>query len=192
MKKLLFLLFTSLLLNFTYAQQTINMCDDEKRTFTYTTFSSEPGTYYWYIDGQSVSNTSSSITINWNLYEIGYHNIEVQFEGIFGCNIQSQLFSVETKECENSYMYAPNAFTPDGDVHNNEWKPIGWNWKEIHYTIFNRWGEIIFESYDGNVGWNGKYAGTYDCQDGVYVYKLIWVDAQDRTQITHGHITLLR
>jgi gliding motility-associated-like protein len=192
MKKLLFLLFASLLLNFTYAQQTVNMCDDEKRTFTYTTFSSEPGTYYWYIDGQAVSNTSSSITMVWDLYPLGLHTIEVWFEGIFGCSAEPVTFTVNTIQCTNSYMYAPNAFTPDGDPYNNAWLPIGYNWKEMHYTIFNRWGEIIFESYDGNVGWNGKYGGTYDCQDGVYVYKLIWIDAQDRTQITHGHITLLR
>ncbi len=191
MKKLALLLLFALTVLSGYSQQIVNMCDDEKRIFTYTTSSSESGVYFWYINGSLHSSTTASITIDWDLYPLGSYTIDAWFVSESGCSSDPVTFNVNTIQCENSYMYAPNTFTPDGDSFNSEWKPIGWNWKEIHYIIFNRWGEIIFESYDGNVGWDGTYAGRL-CQDGVYVYRLKWTDILDKKYDIHGHINLLR
>jgi gliding motility-associated-like protein len=190
MKKLLlytFLLFTLSL----FSQQSITICEENQTIFTYSTGTDQIGNYYWYINGVEQTTNNSSIEINWQNYPFGIYTLEVWFESQFGCNALPVIYTVTTNECNNSTMYTPNAFTPDGDQHNNVWLPIGYNWKEIHYIIFNRWGEVIFESYNGNVGWDGKYTGR-DCQEGVYIYKLSWIDKKDVRYIKYGHITLLR
>ena len=57
--------------------------------------------------------------------------------------------------------------------------------------IFNRWGELIFESFDINIGWDGYYRNKI-CQQDVYVYKvnITWTDGSKT--IEAGDITLFR
>lgn len=191
MKKLLLSICLLFSLGNLFSQQNIIICEENQTTFTYNTGTNQVGNYYWYIDGVEQSSNNSSIIINWENFQFGIHTIEVWFESQFGCESLPVIYTVTTNECNNSTLYVPNAFTPDGDSYNNTWKPSGYKWKEIHYTIFNRWGEVIFESYNGNIGWDGTYAGI-PCQDGVYVYKLEWVDNTDYKKTIYGHITLIR
>jgi gliding motility-associated-like protein len=130
------------------------------------------------------------LTINWEDYILGLHEIEVSFESEFGCEAEAIVYAVTTVECDNSTLYTPNSFTP-GRKENNVWMPLGYNWKSIHCMVFNRWGDMIFETYDGNKGWDGTHNG-YPCQDGVYVYKIEWIDNKNKKNISYGHITLLR
>ncbi|MGQ3015091.1 MAG: gliding motility-associated C-terminal domain-containing protein, partial [Flavobacteriales bacterium] len=93
-----------------------------------------------------------------------------------------------------SMAYIPNSFTPDGDGINDEWKPV------ISYTgsytllIFDRWGELIFESDDVYKGWNGNFRNMPDkpVQQGTYVYKIRYRKYQGDEQELLGHINLLR
>ncbi|MNE77903.1 hypothetical protein D3C80_1742600 [compost metagenome] len=64
--------------------------------------------------------------------------------------------------------YVPNTFTPDGDEYNNIFLPVFNNsFDKQSYTmlIFNRWGEVLFESHDLSVGWDGTYMGAL-CKKG--------------------------
>jgi gliding motility-associated-like protein len=100
---------------------------------------------------------------------------------------------------EELIFYVPNAFTPDDDSYNPLFMPVftsGFDPQDYHLTIFNRWGEIVFESYYSEVGWDGTYGVGSDkkiCQDGVYTwlihYKLLKNDASAEVI---GHINLLR
>lgn len=56
-------------------------------------------------------------------------------------------------------FYAPNAFTPDGDEHNQHWGIYvqGIDIYQFELLIYNRWGEIIWESHDPSVSWDGTY-----------------------------------
>lgn len=64
---------------------------------------------------------------------------------------------------------------------------------DFHMIIFNRWGEVIFETYDVNYGWNGSYGGGEIVQDGVYVYKIEYGDTMsDEKHYINGHITVLK
>jgi gliding motility-associated-like protein len=58
--------------------------------------------------------------------------------------------------------------------------------------VFDRWGEIIFETHDTQIGWDGTYQGKI-CQDGTYVWK-IKIKKRDTVEKIEkiGHITLLR
>ena len=94
----------------------------------------------------------------------------------------------------NPILYVPNTFTPGGDEFNQMFLAIiseEDNVLEFHMEIYNRWGELIFESFDFNHGWDGKY-GSHDCQDGTYVWKIRLREISNETTVHTGHINLLR
>lgn len=66
----------------------------------------------------------------------------------------------------------PNVFTPNGDGYNDYFRPFPYDFVEgIKITIFNRWGEPVFESSDPDINWDGKNKSTkLDCSDGVYFF----------------------
>ncbi len=92
--------------------------------------------------------------------------------------------------------YVPNAFTPDGNSSNDEFKPVitaGIDVYDYHLTIFNRWGERVFESYDPAYGWNGTYGNEGLADDGTYVWQLIFKETMsDKMHEQAGHVTMLR
>ena len=58
--------------------------------------------------------------------------------------------------------------------------------------IFNRWGEIIWESHDVSVGWDGTYKGKV-VQVGTYTWKITFKDFYDDDRKTfHGHVNIVR
>jgi gliding motility-associated-like protein len=93
--------------------------------------------------------------------------------------------------------YIPNAFTPDGDQFNQNFKPVftsGFDPFDYNLKIFNRWGELIFESMNHEIGWDGTYKATEGtCPDGVYVwmieFKTTSTDARKKIQ---GHVILMK
>lgn len=89
------------------------------------------------------------------------------------------------------FIYVPNTFTPDGDEFNNVFEAIVGNVQDVEMLIYNRWGELIFESNDPSIGWDGTYAG-FKCQDGTYVWKLKVIDLNGIPSEYVGHVNLLR
>jgi gliding motility-associated-like protein len=89
-------------------------------------------------------------------------------------------------------IFIPNAFTPDGNGTNDYFAPKGLEITEFNMMIFDRWGELIFQSDDITKGWDGKANhGDKIAQQGVYVYK---IEVRDFSQKYHdytGHVTLL-
>ena len=104
--------------------------------------------------------------------------------------------------CQNVFVheeiifYVPNVFTPDGDLHNQTFKPemtSGIDMYNYHLTIFNRWGEIVFESYNYEYGWDGTYADYGLVEDGVYVWQIEFGEKlTDKRQNHRGHVTVLK
>jgi gliding motility-associated-like protein len=97
---------------------------------------------------------------------------------------------------EEILFYIPNAFTPDGDPFNNSFRPVfvsGFDPYDYHLTIFNRWGEIVFESYNAANGWDGTFGDSAIVHDGVYVWQIEFGDINSDEKYTHtGHLTLLK
>jgi len=89
-------------------------------------------------------------------------------------------------------IYIPNAFTPNIDGLNDYFMAYGTNIVEFKMYIFDRWGKIMFESDDINVGWPGRSSEADEplIQD-VYVYKIIAKDIFGETHKYIGHVTLL-
>lgn len=68
-------------------------------------------------------------------------------------------------------MYVPNAFTPNGDGVNETFAPKGQSITTFNMKIFNRWGELLYETDSMEQGWDGTYQGAQSQQD-VYIYKI--------------------
>ena len=90
-------------------------------------------------------------------------------------------------------IYVPNAFTPDNDNINEGFAPNGFGISDRNYTflIFDRWGEIIFESHTKFEPWNGTYKGSLVKND-VYVWKLDVEDINGKKHSLTGRVTLIR
>ena len=94
---------------------------------------------------------------------------------------------------DNSLIfYVPNTFTPDGNEYNNVFKPILTSLvAEYQMQIYNRWGEIIFESFDKEVGWDGSYKGGI-VQNGAYNWVIKIKTDGTQTHVKRGSVNLLR
>jgi len=87
-------------------------------------------------------------------------------------------------------VYIPNAFTPNGDVDNEFFIPVGYGLTQIRLWIYDRWGHEIFKSTEDNVAWDGKNKGKL-CEQGVYVYLAEIKTMSGKTIKRTGHVTLL-
>ena len=87
-------------------------------------------------------------------------------------------------------VYIPNAFTPDGDGLNDIFIPVGKGITEYTLQIFDRWGELIFQSSDFNKGWDGTYKSE-PVPMGSYVYKISAKGNGSRIIEKNGSITVV-
>ncbi len=97
---------------------------------------------------------------------------------------------------EEIIFYVPNIFTPDGDLFNETFHPVftsGVDPYDYHLTMFNRWGEVMFESYNFDEGWNGHYGNGGLVRDGVYIWQIEFGEKlSDKKQTHRGHVTVLK
>lgn len=91
--------------------------------------------------------------------------------------------------------FIPNVFTPDGDDLNsmlNIYFIPGFVPADFYFSIYDRYGEILWESYNPSVGWNGTY-GDRIVEDGVYIWKLTFREnGSDKKYSDYGHVTILK
>lgn len=97
----------------------------------------------------------------------------------------------------NELYYIPNSFTPDGDQNNQVFLPIfysGYDPMNFEFTVFNRWGEIVFETHNVEYGWDGSVGEEgLDAQEGTYTYRIVFKnpDLDERIVVT-GTVNLIR
>ena len=122
----------------------------------------------------------------------GTHLVTLIAQNAAGCNDSTTI--TVTVEDELIY-YVPNTFTPDDDVYNPTFKPIftsGFDPYVYNLLIFDRWGEILFESKNYQVGWDGTYGGKL-VQDGTYIWVIRFNNSiTDKRYEVTGHVNILR
>lgn len=108
-----------------------------------------------------------------------------------GCFSAHSTFDIKVEPLAS--VDVPTAFTPNGDGTNDIVYVAGWGIKSLQYfKIYNRWGELVFESNDINVGWDGTYRGTPQNIE-TYVYQVSATSYISQEPITKkGYIKLLR
>lgn len=98
-----------------------------------------------------------------------------------------------TVDCGNIYL--PNSFSPNADGINDVYRAVGNNINKYELRIYNRWGELVFESNLITVGWDGNY-GNMQAPAGVYVREVVALNPLGKSLISeedaHGIITLIR
>jgi gliding motility-associated-like protein len=88
-------------------------------------------------------------------------------------------------------IFIPNIFSPNGDLNNDVLYVRSHNIKTMELTIYNRWGEKVFETKDINKGWDGTYKNS-KCNEGVFVWYLNATLKDGKTVVKKGNITLIR
>jgi len=87
-------------------------------------------------------------------------------------------------------IYVPNAFTPNGDGINDLFGAKGDGIIEFNIQIFNRWGELVFESSDINKQWDGTYNGE-KTETGAYAYSITAFGEKTNQISKSGSVTLV-
>ncbi|MBL7816398.1 MAG: gliding motility-associated C-terminal domain-containing protein [Saprospiraceae bacterium] len=124
--------------------------------------------------------------------DTGKHTITLRARNTEGC-VDSITKIVDVEPLVTYYM--PNVFTPNDDSNNDIFKGAGFTegMKSFSFRIANRWGEVIFESKDPSLGWNGrKNNDGQPSPQGVYLYEISYVNPRLEQINLHGFVTLLR
>lgn len=143
-------------------------------------------------DGTTLQGSQNQFDYTYPFVEDQTYTVTLNVESAEGCTAESQ---VQVQIKGGIIYYIPNSFTPDGDALNNLFTPVfssGFDPQSFHMTVLNRWGQIIFESYDPSGGWDGKI-DIYDAAEGTYVYSIDFKTLNtDEIINVSGHVNLLR
>lgn len=92
---------------------------------------------------------------------------------------------------EDFFIYVPDAFTPNGDIHNETFKAAGRGIKDFTMIVFDRWGKQIFYSTGVDSGWDGTFKGIQLKSD-VYNWRINVTSVHGKTKVLTGHVMLYR
>jgi gliding motility-associated-like protein len=144
-----------------------------------------PFIYFWSSEGilndNSIKNPMTTVvSSNWFAVTVMDAN---------GCIVIDSIF---ISLSETSTLYVPNSFTPGtGDGFNDIFRVKYTNISDFHILIFDRWGEIIFESKEVDFGWDATYRGKV-VQDGIYIYKISALGKDNVAYDLTGHVTVIK
>ncbi|MCG8574124.1 MAG: PKD domain-containing protein [Flavobacteriales bacterium] len=172
---------------FAYGPQPATTFDSE---ITFTDNSTGADQYEWFFAGLG---TSTDPNPSFTFPDVGQYNVTLHVEGDGGC-VDDVTRPVIIDDI--ILFYVPNVFTPDGDEFNENFKPVmtaGFDYYDYHFTVYNKWGEILFESFDALYGWDGTYGNRGLIQDGTYIWQIEFKEEiTDKRHVHLGHVTILR
>jgi gliding motility-associated-like protein len=154
-------------------------------------------TYTWYFgDGTSLEGR----TVQHRYQKPGTYDIVLKVETPQGCVQIDTVKSAAIARAEQIIL-VPTAFRPTpfgsaggfvgGDNDNNIFYPYAEGLSKINIKVYNRWGQLVFESNQLNFGWDG-YNGGKLCKADAYVYRIEATFSNGETKILIGDVTLLR
>jgi len=186
------------------------VCIDD---FPIASFNVDPGEVSLLEDEVEITNTTTGAeTYSWNFGDAytsndvhPIHQYEILENGDYLITLVafSELGCPDTAKMllpvrEELLFYIPNTFTPDNDNFNETFKPVftsGIDLQSYTLYIFNRWGELVFESHNTEVGWDGSYGAESNTtvKSGTYLWKVIFKEkVKDKRHEYNGHVNLLR
>jgi gliding motility-associated-like protein len=161
--------------------------------FQFNNTSTGASTYTWdFDDGTSLSNDTDPTHIY--LQQPGTYNVWLWAYGSDPVCYDSTYTQVVVNDV--ILYFIPNVFTPDGDDFNETFQPVftsGVDIYDYHMLIYNRWGEVVFESFNPASGWNGSYGSGELVQDGTYVWSIEFQETMsDKRHSDEGTINVLK
>ena len=155
------------------------------------TSTSDARSFQWTVDGVVVSSAPQFLQ-RFGAEQRSYE-VCLQVANAGGC-IDEYCQMVDVKGVLQ--VFIPNSFTPDGDGINDVFRPVVNRALEGEYTleIYNRWGELVFETKDPDQGWDGLSLQKEKAQVGMYVYRIRLISAFNNKEIfqEHGNILLTK
>jgi gliding motility-associated-like protein len=110
----------------------------------------------------------------------------------YGCTWMGSItIYVSDVICDEPYIFVPNSFSPNGDGVNDKIYVRSSVIYEVDFRIYNRWGELVFQTNDLTNGWDGYYKGNLS-EPGVFVYYLDVICYNKEIFKKKGNITLIR
>lgn len=176
--------------SFTFSPNSPNVMESE---VTFTNSSVYADSYDWTISDMGTYTTTNPVVQfppEPNSYEVQLIATTDQ-----GC-VDTARTVVEVDD--QIIFYVPNTFTPDNDAFNETFSPVftaGFDPYDFNLLIFNRWGEVVFESNDATVGWDGTYGADSQeiVKDGTYIWKIEFKETMsDKRHVHSGHVNVLK
>ncbi|MGK2863643.1 MAG: PKD domain-containing protein [Chitinophagaceae bacterium] len=153
-------------------------------------FNAEGGTRYLWTPPTGLNNVNIKNPIGIYGQETDSIRYKVQVFNDIGC-YDSTFVSVKVFKT-NPYVFVPTAFTPNGDGLNDLIRPIAVGVQKINYfRIFNRWGEMVFNTTTNEQGWDGRIKGTPQGSN-VFVWMVSAIDYIGKPIFLKGTVTLIR
>lgn len=144
--------------------------------------------YLWYPD-QNLDNDRIANPIAYPVVNTDYI---VQVTDSLACtNIDTVRITVKDVICDEPYIYVPNAFSPNDDGENDKLYVRGEMIEELNFSVYNRWGELVFNTTQLNQGWDGVYKGE-KVDPAVFVYHLKATCLNKKVFEKQGNITLIK
>jgi len=149
----------------------------------------------------TIGPSNGQLSYSWSTGDTSAQII-VQNAGIYSLLAKNQLcekkavytVSVIPEDSCSGSIYFPNAFTPNGDGYNQSYTPKGNSYKIQRLTIYNRWGQVVYDSNSAPFNWDGTYKGV-PAPEGVYFYTCTYTVMQRQKPVrghSKGNIHLLR
>lgn len=174
--------------SFSFSPQPANIFDPD---IAFTDQSANAATWSWNF-GDPLNSTSTSRDPFFTYEDPGCYTIQLTVTSPGGCvDDTTQEVCIEPEVA----LYVPNAFTPNGDGSNDFFLPegVGMEWNTFHMMIFDRWGNLIYETTDINKPWDGRANGGSEiAQIDVYVWKIDVRDINSNTHRLLGHVSLVK
>jgi gliding motility-associated-like protein len=168
------------------------LCELDTASITWNAIGNPAGYNEWTWNNQQYIQNSLTQTLSWD--SVGTHQVSVVHYAN-GCVSSPQVAYVSVIQCPELLFYIANSFTPDGDEFNNVLKFVftsGFDPYDFKVLIYNRWGEIIFETYDTTSYWDGTYDNK-PCPSGSYAYFIQFGDKNtERKYSVAGNVNLIR
>ena len=151
----------------------------------FSNFSINTSSFKWYF-GDEDSSVLASPTHEY--LEEGLYEITLIAMNPFGCNDTI----IKTIEIKDELYFVANSFTPYPEGKNPEWGFVGLKQlDEFELQVFDRWGEVVFETTDPSNTWDGKYENEL-CPQGVYTWRVKMKFKSRKIVEKIGHVNLLR
>ena len=121
-----------------------------------------------------------------------YYASQISF--ISNCIGPKEEITVKVENCCNGTISVPTAFTPNGDGHNDVLRVIkSSEYAVTDFSIYNRWGELVFQATSDKPSWDGTYMGQPADMGQYYYYLVVNCVNSDKTPIVKkGDVTLIR
>jgi gliding motility-associated-like protein len=159
---------------------------DEVKFFNITKEPTTQWSWNFLIDNRSRQIRSENTSLTFD--NAGLYPVAFVVENSFGCKDTV----IKTIKIEQDFViYIPDVFTPNGDALNDYFLPVTRGINKYSMKIFNRWGEILFETANVEQGWDGSYRGEV-CKQDVYAYKIILSSNTGDQKEYAGKVTLIR